>query len=540
MAIFKINEGSYDFGEHKKTAKSIEARIASAIGAYPKGAYVPYQSSGYTLTRQDQDYRFTKQNFCLRPFGYNIKKDDELAMKSSIKAAGGKYIVSSYGNIHFYIDETPFITARDNEQAEIDNEFNLRKSEYEDKLNAEDIEKYKPTDKILTKLQDYRNRGSKVNVKAIKDINKLLTYFYGACLMGWKDLYYSCIDVIPDEYRDIQNAISFRCETNSDLADTRDSYTQNIAVQFNKVASFLHDNGIGYKFIKRAPTSTELYFDSRNGRCWTLAYTLELDNGTKVNFANHTNEGGGTYGYSINGGPRIGKKEVEDLIIKNIKHSLNTETIEEAAHQTTYSNGAQKYKNYYIVSYPTWYGYNVFDIDRNLEDEGYGSVEDAKAFIDTLDESFDVVGYPTHSMSFDELTKLIKRNLDSDFISLAYNDKAGAGKCDVTFTRIDGSWTRTNKKGEVLNRDTVNEINSLKLSNSEVFKELLYCLKNNDVFNLTLGTKSEDDFLDEGVRYNGVDRTSEQLTMDALNELEANPGKVYNYAKFDIFTRISL
>lgn len=204
-------------------------------------------------------------------------------------------------------------------------------------------------------------------------------------------------------------------------------------------------------------------------------------------------------------------------------------------HESNRPTGSQKYKNYYIVADPAGDGYNVFDIDKNLEDEGYGSVEDAKAFIDTLEESFDVVGYPTRSMSFDELTKLIKRNLDSDFISLAYNGKAGADKCDVTFTRIDGSWARTNKKGEPLNRGTINEINSLSLSNSEVFKELLYCLKNNDVFNLTLGTKSEDDFLEEGFRYKGLDKTSEKLTMDALNELETDPGKVYNYAKFDIF-----
>lgn len=928
MAIFKINEGSYDFGEHKKTAKSIEARIASAIGAYPKGAYVPYQSSGYTLTRQDKDYRFTKQNFCLHPFGYNITKDDELTMKNSIKSAGGKYIVSSYGNIHFYIDETPFITARDTEQAEIDNDFNLRKSEYEDKLNAEDIEKYKPTDKILAKLQDYRSRGSKVNVKAIKDINKLLTYFYGACLMNWKDLYYSCIDVIPDEYRDIQNAISFRCEANSDLIDTRDTYTQNIAAQFSRVTSFLYDNNIGYKFIKRTPTSAELDFDRRNGCCWTLAYTLELDNGTKVDFANHTNEGGGTYGYSINGGPRIGKKEVEDLIIKNIERNLNIDVIEEDIYQTTDANGVtytgfdsanngefsvktrgdwtyvnyqldatsqaivgyiidtkhfdqysshdkiqgkylvsipvnvlkdnskfcygpyaqyglvkwtdtieagvelikqhytetylnknidesksldesiysyqtfqstgkrgkplytltygpsttvaiynknnyllylgadwkshvdkliswlreyfpgffvkkeasdsasyvrfipknneeaiefieaelkdgrnatilidndiskiknealeyneytgeweeidtetciwceeefpveelrkelnlgylcsrcaaaiwsrgekltfeesttksdnipvfgakvkslteskvddldlhkgdwievnlnirkngkpniipvkfvqelyhgstflgwawgerqneypmsaiikkidldntdeiikkytpdgfihestkpnktQKYKSYYIVADPVGDGYNVFDLDMNLEDEGFGTFKDAQKFIDTLDESLDVVGYPTKSMSFDELIKLIKRNLDSDFISLAYNGQTGAGKCDLTFTRIDGAWARTNKKGKPLNRDTVNEINSLRLSNSEVFKELLYCLKNNDVFNLTLGSESEEkltETLKEGRLNGSYDKTqleTDLLALDGIDKLD--------------------
>lgn len=41
--------------------------------------------------------------------------------------------------------------------------------------------------------------------------------------------------------------------------------------------------------------------------------------------------------------------------------------------------------------------------------------------------------------------------------------------------------------------------------------------------------------LTEGFRYSGTDKTSEKLTMDALNELEANPGEVYNYKQFDIF-----
>ena len=187
-------------------------------------------------------------------------------------------------------------------------------------------------------------------------------------------------------------------------------------------------------------------------------------------------------------------------------------------HEANKPTSAQKYKNYYIVADPAGDGYNVFDINKNLEDEGYGSVEDAKVFIDTLDESFDVVGYPTRSMSFDELIKLIKRNLDSDFISLAYNGKAGAGKCDVTFTRIDGSWARTNKKGEPLNRGTINEINSLRLSNSEVFKELLYCLKNNDVFNLTLGNESDEELtetLKEGRLNSSYDKT--QLENDLLS-----------------------
>lgn len=192
-------------------------------------------------------------------------------------------------------------------------------------------------------------------------------------------------------------------------------------------------------------------------------------------------------------------------------------------HEANKPTSAQKYKNYYIVADPAGDGYNVFDINKNLEDEGYGTVEDAKAFIDTLDESFDVVGYPTRSMSFDELTKLIKRNLDSDFISLAYNGKAGAGKYDVTFTRIDGSWTRTNKKGEPLNRDTINEINSLRLSNSEVFKELLYCIKNNDVFNLTLGYESNEELtetLKEGRLTSSYDKTQLENDLLALNDID--------------------
>jgi hypothetical protein len=63
--------------------------------------------------------------------------------------------------------------------------------------------------------------------------------------------------------------------------------------------------------------------DRRNGRCWTLAYTLTVEGTLKIDFANHTNEGGGTYGYSIGGygWNVLSKKELENRIIKKIEES---------------------------------------------------------------------------------------------------------------------------------------------------------------------------------------------------------------------------
>jgi hypothetical protein len=186
-----------------------------------------------------------------------------------------------------------------------------------------DISKYKPTPKILDKLEGYRKKGSKVNVKAITNPDKLFTYYYAGKLMNWKDLLNDIWDKVSYEDRNVLKEIDTAVSADSTLEDSRSAdevALQNIS---KVVAAYLKEKNLSYTLTSRRPYYNELEMDRRNGRCWTLAYTLTVEGTLKIDFANHTNEGGGTYGYSIGGygWNVLSKKELENRIIRKIEES---------------------------------------------------------------------------------------------------------------------------------------------------------------------------------------------------------------------------
>ena len=190
------------------------------------------------------------------------------------------------------------------------------------------LHKYKPTQKILDKLENYRSKGSKVNVKAITNRDKLFTYFYAAKLMGWNDLasdISSSVSIFDKEADEIFKEIGATVKADASLGDTRTPDQKKLWVKFKNIAQFLADNNLSYTFASRTPFRQELDGDMRNGRCYTIAYTLEVEGSLKLYIADHTNEGGGTYGYSIGGFyTPTSKKECEDRIIGQITHWLNS------------------------------------------------------------------------------------------------------------------------------------------------------------------------------------------------------------------------
>lgn len=104
--------------------------------------------------------------------------------------------------------------------------------------------------------------------------------------------------------------------------------------------------------------------------------------------------------------------------------------------------GASQYKDYYIVADPAGDGYNILSKDFEVEDEGYGSIEDAKKFIDTLNESalsisdlkafyntsdsIDKEQYPNFFIWYDEMVKSGKFRLGTKLFgeSEVTNEKA--------------------------------------------------------------------------------------------------------------------
>lgn len=236
-----------------------------------------------------------------------------------LKNLGAKYIrPRPDGSVEFYYDPDKLAEQRVALVEKSESDYKSARSAYAEELQTEDIEQYKPTKAILDKLQAYRLKGSKVNVRAIKDIKKLLTYLYGAVMMGWDDLRYDCEEAIPEDMKRLKDAILVRAEQDAAYQDNRDKRTYNTAQKFSTVTKFLYEHNIGYKFESRTPTYSECALDRRNGACWTLGYTLVLDDGTSIKFCDHSNEGGGSYGYSLEGGPMISKKEVEQHIINRI------------------------------------------------------------------------------------------------------------------------------------------------------------------------------------------------------------------------------
>ena len=203
-------------------------------------------------------------------------------------------------------------------------------------INEVDIEMYRPSENIIQKLMDYRAKGSRVNTKAIKDLNKLLTYYYGAKLIGWGDLAYDIKAVIPYNYRDVLDKINIFVHADDAYSDKRssDDISLNIGDSKNlftfdqrrgngKVScwlpksfmQYLIDHNIPAHFGRRTPAS---YYD-RNGRQWSEMEHITLFPDTEAAFdyevVVHTNEGGGSNTYTApNTEERISAKRLIEAL----------------------------------------------------------------------------------------------------------------------------------------------------------------------------------------------------------------------------------
>ena len=102
---------------------------------------------------------------------------------------------------------------------------------------------------------------------------------------------------------------------------------------------------------------------------------------------------------------------------------------------------ASQYKDYYIIADPAGDGYNVYSKDRELEDEGFGTLADAKKFIDTLTES--VLSIPDLK-AFYNTSDSIDRDKYPNFFAW-YDDMVKSGKFRLG-TKLFGESEVTNEK----------------------------------------------------------------------------------------------
>lgn len=96
--------------------------------------------------------------------------------------------------------------------------------------------------------------------------------------------------------------------------------------------------------------------------------------------------------------------------------------------------------------------------------------------------TYNIDDYSPNAMA-DKITAKVK-DPNVSFIKLYYKSIYGNG-C-TCFKRNGNSWSWVNDKGLVMNRGTVNEKNSLNLSDSYVVKQLVYSLRNNNCTKLVV------------------------------------------------------
>lgn len=210
--------------------------------------------------------------------------------------------------------------------------------------NSIDISKYKPSDKIIQKIINYRDNGSHVNVKAIKDTDKLFKYYYTAKIIDWGDLAWSCRhDAMDWRWQDNNKAIfdaidkavikdDKYADTRTDIEKKYDLPSSNGLLTFEEKRCWLPKSILMYFIENKIPvhfgrrTNGSEY--DRNGRQWTEIENLQIfpgtDNQINYHIAVHTNEGGGANTYTGNGTDvRVSAKKVIEDIANYIRRYSN-------------------------------------------------------------------------------------------------------------------------------------------------------------------------------------------------------------------------
>lgn len=284
-------------------------------------------------------------------FGDSEKRDierDYNKAKDNLKKEGAKYFTISGRGLKFYLDDSILNKWREEDANNRESDYQSRLSSWQDKISKVDIDKYKPSQQVLDKIKAYRDKGSKVNVKAIKDKDKLYTYYYAACILDWSELENEISSKINshlfDEDPELE-AIRGRVEADANLGDTRTNIEKNKDLPSSNglftfeskscwlpksILKFFIDNKIPVNFKKR--TSGAEY--DTNGCQWSEVEHLVLYPGTdkerNIDIVVHTNEGNTPTTYSYKYCRRTSAKKVIKAISKDLGVSLNESKIQES------------------------------------------------------------------------------------------------------------------------------------------------------------------------------------------------------------------
>lgn len=287
----------------RRYVQSLENQICEYLGI-PDAQGSPWKLS--MISNNKFNFRLSRRYDRLDANSKFTSYDDD-TIKQQLQSRGAKYITFRYGECYFNFDYSGLEREYNEDKSRAD-------SEYKTALYAVDISNYIPDEKTIDKLLAYRNKGAKVNCKAIKDINKLLTYYYAGRLIGWDDLCEWCCDnsmYLDHNYDDQFKAINIQVQPSEEYSDTRGEVEQRYNLpksdlfKFDtnrlwvprKLIDYFIKSNIPVEFKGRRPGGE---FD-RNGVQWTEIEQLILYPDTyklPYDIAVHTLESGGTTTYS--------------------------------------------------------------------------------------------------------------------------------------------------------------------------------------------------------------------------------------------------
>ena len=200
----------------------------------------------------------------------------------------------------------------------------------------------------IEKMLGYFAKGSDpvTLARTVKTMDKAQARYVVARALDWKDAAYYFLErckelgASADEIEALKDfAMSYQLPEQYRTkfkAGPSEGNAKTMRDWFPKLLKVLNNHGITtFNVTKRNPDRDELEMDQRNGKCWTLAYTLEFDKDGdhyKWRIANHSNEGGGSFGVTCKDlGVYYGKQQeladrAEESLSRNdesIKHAVN-------------------------------------------------------------------------------------------------------------------------------------------------------------------------------------------------------------------------